>query len=56
MDYTILEQSSYSDLKKMAKDMDLPSKKSRSEYITEIQQAFGEYELYKEKKSINMYV
>ena len=50
MDYSILEQSSYSDLKKMAKDMDLPVKKSRSEYVTEIQRAFDEYESYKSKK------
>lgn len=50
MDYTLLEQSTYSDLKKMAKDMDLPSKRSKSEYITEIQNAFSEYEKYKAHK------
>lgn len=50
MDYSILEKSSYSDLKKMSKEMDLPSRKSRYEYILDIQKAFNEYETYKEKK------
>ena len=50
MDYTLLEQSTYNDLKKMAKDMSLPSRKSKSEYVADIQNAFGEYEQYKAKK------
>ena len=55
MDYTLLEQSSFSDLKKMAKEMNLPTKKSKTEYIEEIQGAFGEYEKYKTKK-VDKYV
>lgn len=50
MDYSLLEKASYGELKKMAKDMDLDSKKSRSEYITDIQMAFNQYENYKENK------
>lgn len=50
MDYTLLEKSSFSDLRKMAKDMDLQNRKSKSEYIKDIQEAFGEYEDYKTKK------
>lgn len=50
MDYSLLEKASYSELRKMAKEMDLPSRKSRSEYISDIQHAFGEYEHYKTKK------
>lgn len=50
MDYSLLEKSSYKELKKMAKDMDLPSKKSKSEYISNIQKAFNEYEKYKSNK------
>lgn len=50
MDYTLLEQSTYNELKKMARDMDLPSRKSKAEYILDIQHAFGEYEKYKSKK------
>jgi serine/threonine protein kinase len=50
MDYTLLERSSFSDLKKMAKEMNLTTKKSKSEYIIDIQDAFKEYENYKTKK------
>jgi predicted Ser/Thr protein kinase len=50
MDYTLLERSSFSDLKKMAKEMNLTTKKSKSEYIVDIQDAFKEYENYKTKK------
>lgn len=50
MDYSLLEKASYGELKKMAKDMDISSKKSRLEYITEIQNAFNEYENYKINK------
>jgi tRNA A-37 threonylcarbamoyl transferase component Bud32 len=50
MDYSLLEKASYGELKKMAKEMDLFSRKSRSEYISDIQEAFGEYENYKTKK------
>jgi predicted Ser/Thr protein kinase len=50
MDYTLLEKSSFIELKKMAKDMNLMSRKSKSEYIVDIQDAFSEYEKYKTKK------
>lgn len=50
MDYSLLEKASYGELKKMAIDMNLRSKKSRSEYITDIQKAFNEYENYKLNK------
>lgn len=50
MDYSMLEQSTYGDLKKMAKEMGLRSKKSKTEYIEEIKDAFKEYEKYKSKK------
>lgn len=50
MDYSLLEKTSHSELKKMAKEMDLPSHKSRSGYISDIQGAFSEYENYKTKK------
>ena len=55
MDYTLLEQLSFGELKKMAKEMGLSNKKSKSEYIEDIQIAFGEYEKYKTKK-IDKYV
>jgi tRNA A-37 threonylcarbamoyl transferase component Bud32 len=50
MDYSLLEENTYGDLKKMAKEMGLQSRKSKSEYIADIQQAFGEYEKYKTTK------
>lgn len=50
MDYSLLEKSSFGELKKMAKDMGLESKRSRIEYITSIQKAFKEYEQYKKNK------
>lgn len=50
MDYTLLEKSTFSDLKKTAKEMGLQTKKSKSEYITVIKEAFTEYENYKTKK------
>lgn len=50
MDYTLLEQTTFLNLKKMAKNMNLPSKRSKSEYIVEIQNAFSEYESYKASK------
>jgi len=50
MNNSTLEQTPFSDLKKMAKEMDLPSRRSKSEYITDIQKAFGEYEHYKSDK------
>ena len=50
MDYSLLEKTSFGELKKMAKDMGLESKRSRLEYIKDIQKAFGEYEKYKKNK------
>ena len=50
MDYSLLEHTSFGDLKKMAKEMGLPNKKSKSEYIADIQEAFSEYEKYKNTK------
>ena len=50
MDYTLLEKCSFTDLKKMAKDMGLKSRRSRSEYISDITSAFKEYENYKINK------
>lgn len=50
MDYTLLEQTSFENLKKMAKDMGLSSHRSKTGYIKDIQKAFGEYEKYKENK------
>lgn len=50
MDYISLEKLSFSELKKMAKDMDLQIKRSKSEYIIDIQKAFLEYEKYKKNK------
>ena len=50
MDYSLLEQTTFGDLKKMAKDMGLPSRKSKTEYIADIRDAFGQYENYKTKK------
>jgi len=50
MDYTLLEQTSFEDLKKMAKDMSLNTHRSKAGYIKDIQKAFEEYEKYKENK------
>lgn len=50
MNYTILENTSFGDLKKMSKDMNLPSRRSKAEYIAGIQEAFKEYEEYKSSK------
>lgn len=50
MDYSLLEKNTFGDLKKMAKEMGLKSRKSKSEYIEDVQQAFGEYENYKTSK------
>ena len=47
MDYTLLEKTSFENLKKMAKDMGLSSHRSKAGYITDIQNAFQEYEKYK---------
>ena len=46
MDYSSLNNCNFSDLKKMAKDMGLTTKRSKSEYIIDIQLAFKEYESY----------
>jgi predicted Ser/Thr protein kinase len=50
MDYTFLTTYTFQELKKMAKDMDLPSKRSKSDYLLEIKDAFKDYEYYKKKK------
>ena len=50
MDYSLLEKSTFGELAKMAKEMGLPSKRSKAEYISDIQGAFGEYEKYKSHK------
>ena len=50
MDYSLLENTNFGELKKMAKDMGLKSRRSKSEYISDIRDAFGEYEQYKTKK------
>jgi predicted Ser/Thr protein kinase len=50
MNYSLLEETTFGDLKKMAKEMGLSSRRSKSEYIEDIQQAFGEYENYKTAK------
>ena len=50
MDYSLLEKTTYSDLKKMSKEMGLLTRKSKSEYIADIKDAFGEYEKYKNTK------
>jgi predicted Ser/Thr protein kinase len=50
MDYSLLENTTFGDLKKMANEMGLPNRKSRTEYISDIREAFGEYETYKSAK------
>ena len=50
MDYTLLEQSSFENLKKMAREMGLQNRRSKTEYIRDIQEAFREYEKYKTNK------
>jgi len=50
MDYSSLQQLSFTDLKKMAREMGLKTRRSKIEYIQDIQQAFKEYEEYKTDK------
>ena len=50
MDYSSLNNCNFSELKKMAKNMGLNSKKSKSDYIFDIQIAFKEYDNYKKNK------
>ena len=50
MDYSYLNNCNFFDLKKMAKDMGLNTKRSKVDYIFEIQKAFKEYENYKKNK------
>ena len=50
MDYSSLNNCNFSELKKMAKNMGLNSKKSKSDYIFDIQTAFKEYDNYKKNK------
>lgn len=54
MDFSQLEKISFGELKKMAKDMGLEIKRSRKEYITDIQKGFQEYESYLKNK-VNKY-
>ena len=46
----MLEQTSFNELKKMAKDMNLPKRRSKKEYINDIEKAFTEYKQYKTNK------
>ena len=48
--YKSLNTYSFNDLKKMAKNMDLLSKKSKQGYIEEITKAFDDYNEYKTEK------
>ena len=50
MDYSSLNNCNFSELKKMAKNMGLNSKRSKSDYIFDIQIAFKEYDNYKKNK------
>lgn len=50
MEYTSLSNCTFNELKKMAKDMSLTSRRRKSEYIADIGSAFKDYEYYKEKK------
>lgn len=50
MDDTLLKQTSFENLKKMAKDMGLNSHRSKEGYIKDIKKGFEEYEKYKENK------
>lgn len=50
MDYFCLENYTYAELKDMAKYMELNIKRSKSDLIKEITEAFREYETYKRDK------
>ena len=50
MEYSYLSTYSFNELKKMAADMELPSRKSKIGYISDIKNAFNEYEKYKKNK------
>ena len=50
MDYAKLDSFSYSELKNVANDMDIPIKRSRVQLIDDIKRAFQEYENYKQRK------
>lgn len=50
MNYSTLEKCSFTELKKMAKEMDLKSRRSRIEYINDISKAFKDYEYYLHEK------
>lgn len=50
MDYSSLNNCSFTELKKMAKEMDLKSRRSKTEYVNDISEAFKDYEYYKKKK------
>ena len=50
MDLSSLEKLSFSELKKMCKEMSLHDNKSRHDCILNISKAFKEYEIYKENK------
>jgi tRNA A-37 threonylcarbamoyl transferase component Bud32 len=50
MDYTKLKQSTFTEFKKMANELNLPSRRSREEYYEDIKKCFFEYEKYKHEK------
>ena len=50
MNYSTLNNCSFFDLKKMAKEMDLKSRRSKIEYINDITKAFKDYEFYLKEK------
>ena len=50
MDYNQFDNYSYKELKELAISMDLPIKRNKQEFITEIRKAFKEYEKYKKEK------
>ena len=50
MDYDKLENFSYTELRKIAEDMDLPIKRSRAQMIEDIKQGLIEYENYSRRK------
>jgi tRNA A-37 threonylcarbamoyl transferase component Bud32 len=55
MDYAKLNSFTYSELKGIAEDMDIPIKRNKSLMITDIKEGLLEYEQYKKKK-IDRYI
>ena len=50
MNHNLLYKTSFQDLKKMAREMNLPKRRSKEEYVKDILNAFSEYEEYKSNK------